>query len=643
MSEFLERRDEVAELAFAVLVERHGPMVLGVCRRILRDPHDAEDAFQATFLVLARKGHSIRVEGSLGRWLFGVATRVATRARSDETRRRARERHGLDRLEVAGPDAPQSDIDRAEIQAIIAMEIAGLPARFQAAVLLCDLEGRSYEEAARRLGWPVGTVKSRLSRGRARLRERLTRRGLAPADLSIVTALLPAAPSPILVETTTRAALALIAGRLTTAGVVSASVATLTQGVLRTMILTKIKLAAAAVLLVATGSAALFGQAAAQKAAGVAVGQTPAAAAPKAGAAPASDEPDRPRDARTRLGRRHHPPRRGGHQPDHGRRLRGHRPGRQHLHQGDLLPDLENGVFASAPIELDEIKTRVFGDTAVVTSRIKVQTWSTPYRMTNVYIKRQRRWQCVASHASWVTGGVCPAIGPIADTGRSRNFITHAQDFLRPSSPAAQNCTVCHATTPKGGFPIEPVPARPSGEAKDRPALTSPDVRPASRDDRVTSVRPPVEGRVVLIHGSAGMAVKKGDPLIELFSTDLAAAKAEYEMALSQWQRDKKVYDYKKPLAESNTIPTREFIDVENDETQSRLKLKLARDKLLLSGLTDAEIGKKELGLENARFTLRSPVDGVVIAVGAVLGNFYDRKDVLIQIREPRPQPDRKP
>ena len=93
LDEFLERRDEVAELAFAVLVERHGPMVLGVCRRIMGDPHDAEDAFQATFLVLARKGHSIRVEGSLGRWLFGVATRVATHARTDEMRRRARERH----------------------------------------------------------------------------------------------------------------------------------------------------------------------------------------------------------------------------------------------------------------------------------------------------------------------------------------------------------------------------------------------------------------------------------------------------------------------------------------------------------------------------------------------------------------------
>ena len=176
------------------------------------------------------------MEGSLGRWLFGVATRVATRARSDDMRRRARERSGLDRLDIAGADPGPADIERAEIQAIDREEIARLPARFQAPVVLCDLEGTSYEEAARRLGWPVGTVKSRLSRARARLRERLTRRGLAPAESSIVTASCPAVPCRRAWSRPRPAPLyALIAGRLTSAGVVSASVATLTQGVLRTM------------------------------------------------------------------------------------------------------------------------------------------------------------------------------------------------------------------------------------------------------------------------------------------------------------------------------------------------------------------------------------------------------------------------
>src|SRR5579883_957625 len=187
LERFLERRDEGSELAFAVLVERHGRMVLGVCRRIMQDPHGADDAFQATFLVLARRARSIRVEDSLGPWLFGVATRVATRARGDERRRRARERIGLARLECAGPDPTREDLDRAEIQEIIAREVAGLPARFQGPLLLCDLEGTTYQEAARRLGWPVGTLKSRLSRARARLRGRLIRRGLSPSvDLVLV-------------------------------------------------------------------------------------------------------------------------------------------------------------------------------------------------------------------------------------------------------------------------------------------------------------------------------------------------------------------------------------------------------------------------------------------------------------------------
>src|SRR5262245_1029724 len=108
LDRFLARRDEVSELAFAALVERHGPMVLGVCRRFLVDPHEAEDAFQATFLVLVRKAGSIRVEGSVGRWLFGVATRVASRARADARRRRGRERPGLDRLDIGTDDSSPS-------------------------------------------------------------------------------------------------------------------------------------------------------------------------------------------------------------------------------------------------------------------------------------------------------------------------------------------------------------------------------------------------------------------------------------------------------------------------------------------------------------------------------------------------------
>src|SRR5439155_19536188 len=159
-----------------------------------------------------------------------------------------RERSGLDRLEILADETATTAVDRAELQSILAEELGKLPARLQTAVLLCDLEGSSHEEAARRLGWPVGTVKSRLSRARARLRQRLPRRGLAPPDLSIAVPLLPAALPRSLVETTTRTAHSLIAGRMATAGIVSASVTTLTEGVLRTMFVTKLKLVAVAML-----------------------------------------------------------------------------------------------------------------------------------------------------------------------------------------------------------------------------------------------------------------------------------------------------------------------------------------------------------------------------------------------------------
>src|SRR5437763_14544712 len=140
LDRFLARRDEASELAFTVLVERHGPMVLGVCRRILVDPHDAEDAFQATFLVLVRKAGSIRVEGSVGRWLFGVATRVAEHARADARRRLGRERSGLGRVETQVAESPRTAAGRADLRSILAEELGRPPARLQSPVIPCDLE-----------------------------------------------------------------------------------------------------------------------------------------------------------------------------------------------------------------------------------------------------------------------------------------------------------------------------------------------------------------------------------------------------------------------------------------------------------------------------------------------------------------------
>jgi RNA polymerase sigma factor (sigma-70 family) len=176
-------RDDAAGPAFTALVDRHGPMVLRVCRSILRDEHDAQDAFQATFLVLVRRADAVRRQESAGSWLHGVALRVAAHARAGMARRRRHER-------CAGELAVTADRSGAEgvspeLAAILHEELGRLPERYRAALVLCYLEGQTCEAAARRLGWPVGTVKSRLARGRERLRGRLIRRGVVSDEASV--------------------------------------------------------------------------------------------------------------------------------------------------------------------------------------------------------------------------------------------------------------------------------------------------------------------------------------------------------------------------------------------------------------------------------------------------------------------------
>lgn len=168
---------EPGESAFATLVARHGPMVLCTCRAILHDWHDAEDALQATFLVLARQANRVWIRESIAPWLHQVGTRVAIRLHKASVRRTQYERGAV--REPA--ETHQSAVESGELAIIIHAEVDRLPERFRGPVILCDLQGRTHEEAAAQLGYPIGTVKSRLSRARERLRIRLERRGIVPA------------------------------------------------------------------------------------------------------------------------------------------------------------------------------------------------------------------------------------------------------------------------------------------------------------------------------------------------------------------------------------------------------------------------------------------------------------------------------
>jgi RNA polymerase sigma factor (sigma-70 family) len=185
LDRFLGRDDAKAEAAFRVIVARHGPMVLGVCRHVLNQHQDAEDAFQATFLVLARKAGSIRDRRVLARWLHEVACRIAMRAKTGGVRRRLHERQGAAMVATAAIDNP----GWSDLKPIIHEEVNRLPDKYRVPVILSYLEGKTNEEVARLLDWPVGTVKGRLSRARDLLRSRLTRRGLALSAAFLMTAL----------------------------------------------------------------------------------------------------------------------------------------------------------------------------------------------------------------------------------------------------------------------------------------------------------------------------------------------------------------------------------------------------------------------------------------------------------------------
>jgi RNA polymerase sigma factor (sigma-70 family) len=243
LESFISHRDEAA---FEVLVHRHGPMVLGVCRRVLRHHHDAEDAFQATFLVLVRKAAWIVPRDMVANWLYGVACRTALKARAMIARRRAHEKQVMEMPEA---EAVEPDECWRDLHPLLDQQLSRLPDKYRLPVVLCHLEGKTGREAARLLGWPEGTVSSRLARARALLARRLARHGLT-ASAALATLLVKASASagvpPALVASTIQAVSLLAAGKAATG-------AALAERVVQAMIHSKIKRVTAIVLAVVVG------------------------------------------------------------------------------------------------------------------------------------------------------------------------------------------------------------------------------------------------------------------------------------------------------------------------------------------------------------------------------------------------------
>jgi RNA polymerase sigma factor (sigma-70 family) len=276
LERFVAAREEGA---FAALLERYGSMVLNVCRRVLPELHDAEDAFQATFLLLVKKADSISKRESVASWLHGTAYRLAIHLRRQSAKRKEREQQ---HEPPKSPDRePGYEMAWRELQAVLDEELAQLPDRYRAPLLLCYFQGKTHEEAARQLGWPLGTVRSRVARARDALRGRLARRGLAVPAIVFGAALAtncPAAVSAALTQSTLAAGLA-VAGGKAAADLVSAQVAALIEGVLSTMSAVKLSLGLTVLLTTGLALACLAGPTSTSSAVSEPPGKPPTVAA----------------------------------------------------------------------------------------------------------------------------------------------------------------------------------------------------------------------------------------------------------------------------------------------------------------------------------------------------------------------------
>ncbi len=454
LERFLQDRGATGEAAFRALVERHGPMVLRVCNQMLNDRHAAEDAFQATFLVLARQARAIRNRDSVACWLFGVARRAAARIHVAEARRRRFERGSTPRLTVVAPAQSEPSECWPEIHA----EVERLPEKYRVPIVLCYFEGLTHEQAASLLRWPVGTVKTRLSRAREQLRARLERRGWPSVSMALASRWLPDSTATIpgrLLSATTELATHFTVGTAAV-GFVSPAVLTITRGVSRAMWFNKLRLA----------GMLLFGV--------LGLGLGAAVVAQQAGG------------------------------------------------------NKQSGGVATAET---------------------------------------------------------PKVPATAATG------------LRfPGSTG-----------------VDP--------------------------EKVVRIHSQVEGRVDKVLVNVGARVKQGDPLVELFSNKLAKAKNDYEVAVSQHARDKKLLDSRFPMAASMVRPPQDLIVAQHNLAKSQVQAEVATLNLMEIGLTQKEIDDslRESGTQKARMILRSPMDGLVIERSASPGEMVQAMNVMLVIAQDDP------
>jgi RNA polymerase sigma-70 factor (ECF subfamily) len=250
LEDFLARRNESA---FEELLLRHGPMVWAVCKRLLWEPSDAEDAFQATFLVLVRKGASVRPRKNVGSWLHGVAFRAAMKARTMNARRRLKETEAAKLSRQAMKAEPGADW-----QQWLDEELTALPEKYRAPLILCYLEDKTRKEAAELLRWPEGTVAGRLARARALLSERLRRRGIVGTAL-LTTALDASAPPNHVVAAALQTSRAWLAGSMATMQGVSPRVSALTAEVIKAMALARLRTHVAFALMITLVAAVPLG------------------------------------------------------------------------------------------------------------------------------------------------------------------------------------------------------------------------------------------------------------------------------------------------------------------------------------------------------------------------------------------------